>query len=287
VHGDVRARVVDGALQMGKVDGDVRLREIRGEVSLEEANGDFKGTDLRGGMNLHLVKGDLVLKSTLTPGLIYRGRASGDVDVRCPEGTSAQFELEAKGKLRASLPEMEEVSEGRIVGRSGDGEAQVALFAGGDLSLKVRGEQERFGVPFDFGPDIAAEIEAQIAESLGELDFDAIAQREIEKAMSKAQREIQKARERAERGRRSAQERMQRAHERAARAARRAQERFSRRGQEWKGPFGGASYTFKHDRGRPPKPKATQEEQLTILKMVQDAKITAEEAEQLLKALES
>jgi hypothetical protein len=287
VHGDVRARIVEGTVQMGRVDGDVRLREIRGEVSLEEGNSDFKGTDLRGGMNLQLVKGDLSIKSALTPGMTYRGRANGDVVVRCPEGTSAQFLLEAKGKLKAALPEMEELSEGRIVGRSGGGEAQVEVSAGGDLSVKIRGQRERFETPFDFGPDIAAEIEAQIAESLGGLDFDAIAQREIEKAMRKAEREIQKAHERAQRGHRSAEERMRRAQERAARAARRAHERFSRRGQEWKGPFGGASYTFKFDRGRPRKPKATEEEQLAILKMVQEGKITAEQAEQLLKALES
>jgi hypothetical protein len=287
VHGDVRARIVDGDLQMGRVDGDVRLREIRGEVSLEEGNSDFRGTDLRGGMNVQLVKGDLSLKSMLTPGLAYRGRADGQVSVRCPEGTSALFSLEAKGKLAATLPEMEEVSETRIVGRSGDGEAQVEFSAGGDLSLKIRGQQERFETPYDLGPDIAAEIEAQIAASLGSLDFDAIAQREIEKAMRKAEREIERARERAERGRRSAEERMHRAQERAARAARRAHERFSRRGHEWKGPFGGASYTVKFDRGRPSKPKATQEEQLAILKMVQEGKITVEEAEKLIEALES
>jgi hypothetical protein len=286
VHGDVRARTVNGSLQMGVVSGDVRLREIRDEVSLEEGNGDFKGTDLRGGMNLQHVRGTMSLKSTLTPGLTYRARAGGDVIVRCPEGTSAQFTLEAKGALHATLPEMEERSERRVVGRSGAGEAQVEISADGDLSLKIRGERERFEMPFDFGADIAAEIEAQIAESLGGLDFDAIAQREIEKAMHKAEREIEKARLRAERQRRSAEERIHRAQEHAARAARRAHERFSSRAHEWRGPFGGTSYSFKVGRDRPAKPKVSQEEQLAILKMVQEGKISIEEAEQLLKALE-
>jgi hypothetical protein len=222
VHGDVRARIIKGNLQLGTVSGDVRLREVSGEVSLEEGNGDFKGTDLRGGINLHHVKGVLSLKSTLAPGLTYRGRANGDIIVRCPEGTSARFTLEAKGSLRATLPEVEEGSEHRIVGQSGDGEAQVEFSTDGDLSLKIRGQQERFETPFDFGADIAAEIEAQIAESLGGLDFDAIAQREIEKAMRKAEREIEKARRRAERGRHSAEERMRRAQTQAKGFGRRA-----------------------------------------------------------------
>jgi hypothetical protein len=287
VRGDVRARIVNSSLQMGRVGGDVRLREIQGEVSLEEGNGDFKGTDLRGGMNVQRVKGMLTLKSTLTPGLTYRARADGDIVVRCPEGTSAQFTLEAKGGLRATLPEMEEASAERIVGRSGDGEAQVEFSAGGELSLKIRGQRERFEMPFDFGPDIAAEIEAQITETLGALDFDAIARREIEKATRKAEREIEKASLRVERGRREAEEQMRRAQERAARAARRAHERFSHRGLFGEGgPFGGATHTFKFERGRPPKPKVSEEEQLAILKMVQEGKITIEEAEQLLKALE-
>ena len=79
---------------------------------------------------------------------------------------------------------------------------------------------------------------------------------------------------------------MRRAQEHAARAARRAHERFSRRGQMWEGTFGGASATVKFGRGRPAKAKVTEEEQLAILKMVQEGKITVEEADQLLKALE-
>jgi DUF4097 and DUF4098 domain-containing protein YvlB len=285
VHGDVRARSVNGALQMGTIDGNVRLREIQGEVVLEEGNSDFKGTDLQGGMNVQLVKGMLTLKSALTPGMTYRGHANGDIVVRCPEGTSAQYTLKAKGELRAALQEMKEMPDGGVVGRTGDGEAQVELSAGGELSLKIRGQRERFEMPFDFGPDIAAEIEAQIAETMGSLDLDALAQREIEKAMRKAEREIEKARRRSERGRREAQDRMRRAQERAARSARRAHERFSRRGHLGNGSVFGGSYTFKFERGRSAKPKVSEDEQLSILKMVQEGKITIEEAEELLKAL--
>ena len=141
--------------------------------------------------------------------------------------------LEASGKLSAKLPEVEEEAGGRLVGRSGEGEAEVELHARNDLSLKIRGSGESRGPDLGFDADFAAQIEAQIAESLGAIDIDALAQREIEKAMRKAEREIEKARRKAEHGRHHIEGRIRHAQERAARAARRAQERVSRRSHRW------------------------------------------------------
>lgn len=284
VHGDVRAGAIGGSLEMGAVDGDVRVSEAAGMVSLEHGHGDFKGNDLRAGMNVRQIQGDMSLKTVVTQGCTYRGRADGDVVAKFPEETSARFILKAKGTVLAKLPQVDEEGEGRLVGQSGDGAAEVDLTAGGSISLKIRGRGERATFGVDLGADIAAQIEAQIAESLGSIDVDALAHREIEKAMRRAEKEIEKAQQRAHRGRARAEERVQRAQERAMRAARRAQEKISRsHGRD--GMFGGSSAFFTARRAAP-KSQASEEEQLAILKMVQENKITVEDAEKLLRALD-
>ena len=287
VHGDVRARAVKSTLEMGVVDGDVRVRGAGGLVSLEEGRSDLGGTELRGGLDARLVKGAITLRTAVMPGKVYRARAEGDIIARFPEETSARFTLQAEGAVHAHLPQVDEESENRLVGQAGSGEAQVELTAGGDLSVRIRGHGGRSRPDFDFDidADISAQIEAQIAESLGAIDIDALAHREIEKAMHKAEREIEKARHRAEQQRHEAEQRMHRAQERAARTARRAQEKISRRAHLWTGSFGGRAQGFRAGRVQP-KPQATEEEQLAILKMVQEGKISTEQAEMLLKALE-
>ena len=289
VYGDVRARSLNGPLDMGTVSGDVRIREAMGPVTLEEGMGDFKGTDIRSGMQIHHITGDLVFKSDVMPGCVYHGRADGNVIAKLPEGTNARFTLDAAQELVANLPEVLESDQGHLVGTSGTGEATVELSAGGSLSLKIRGERQG-DFMFGLGPDLAAEIEAQITESLGSIDIDGLAQKEIEKAMRKAEREIERAREKAERERERAEERLHHVQERAQRAAQRAQERMARRSRHVgrfrgdMGMFGGDTVNV-HFR-RPKTPKVSESEQLAILKMVQEGTISTEDAEKLLKALE-
>ncbi len=297
VEGDVRARSLAASLQMGTVSGDVRVRDARGQVTLEDGTGDVKATELSGGMELHHIAGNLVLKSSLGD-KTYHANADGDIVARFPEGSSARFVLEAGGTLLARLPEVEEEGPGRLVGRVGDGAATVELRAGKTLSVKMRGPGETptpFGI--DVGVDLAAQIEAQIAESLGAFDLGSVAQREIEKAMRKAEREIERAREHAERERQRAEQRLhraeekaqeiaRRAEERAQEAARRAQERIARHRPPDIGLFGKDITVDLGGRHRPHRPKVSDEEQLMILRMVQEGKISTEEAEKLLKALE-
>ena len=279
VHGDVRARDI-GDVKMGSVSGDVQASAVTGPLALEEGKGSFRGKDLRGGMNVHSVKGDMSLKTALTPGTTYSGRADGSVMARFPAESSARFTLEAKGTISAKLPQVEEQEAGRVVGQAGAGEAQVVLSAGGDLSVKVRGPKESAApvIAVTLGESLAAQIEAQIAEHLGELEIDARTQREIDKAIRRAEREVAKAQRRVEREAARGEERARRAQERAARAARRVRDRVARRSRKQGVSFGP---------GRSARaPKVSEEEQLAVLRMLQEGKISAEQAEMLLQALE-
>ncbi len=286
VHGDVRARGM-GELKAGSVSGDVQATGISGSVVLEEGRGDFCGQDLGGGMNLHSVKGDLSLKTALAPGMTYRAQADGSIVARFPEDASARFNLQAKGSISARLPHVEKQEAGTIIGRAGNGEAEVDLHANGDLSVKLRqqGEGGTADMAATWGT-LAAEIEAEIAEHMGKMDVDhAFARRSIDKATRKAEEEVRRAQHRWEKEAQRIEERARRASERAARAAGRAQARVTRRPHRWDFSFGsgpsspaGAGTHAAH---------VSEDDELSVLKLLQEGKISVEQAEMLLKALES
>ena len=290
MHGDVNARAVAGDLKMGATSGDVRVRDVAGPLTLEKGSGDFTGHDLTGGMNVHAVSGGLSLKTALTPGLTYSGRADGDIVARFPEGTSARFNLEAQGELSVKGFEVETDEDGRMVARVGNGEAEVVLRAGGDLSAKVRGEE--YAEPWGFSMEgLSEQINAEIAQHIGKLgaslpDFGALASQEVEKAMRQVEREIERAQRKAEKAARKAEERARRAQERAQRRAREFHAKFEHR---WGPPpdagFGAHAHAPRGRASRTAQPKASRDEQLAILTMLQEGKISTEEAEMLLKAL--
>jgi hypothetical protein len=289
-HSDLSVRGANGEFQLGVVDGDVRLRNVSGPVTLEEGRSDFRAKELAGGLTVHQVGGDLSLKTEITPGLTYSARASGDISAQLPSDTSAHFTLQAQGQVSAKLPQIEEQTPDRVVGQAGEGEAQVILEAGGDLRVKVRGADKES--EWDFSMDsLGAEIEAQIRADLGEMEYGEIAAREIEKAMRQVDREVVKAQRRAEKAAqqaeehaRQAEERALRAQERAMRKAQRFQAKFER---EWgtRGPQGPSHHRRASRRAKPSRQGPSSDEQLAILRMLQEGTISVEDAEGLLKAL--
>jgi hypothetical protein len=273
VHGDLHARTVDGDLKLGTVGGDVRARQVSGALTLEEGQGSLRAQDVEGGMVVHALRGDLSLRGTLAAGMTYQAQASGDVTARFPADASARFTLEAGGEVSASLPQVESEEAGRVVGQAGAGEAQVTLRAGGDLSLRLAGGAAGEEAAAGWSESLGEQIEAQIAAHLGELNLDHLVHHEVEKALHQAEKEIAKAQQRIERETARAEERAQR-----------AQERMARRARKWGAPSGEGFF------GRPEParraPKVPEEEQLAVLRMLQEGKISTEQAEQLLKALE-
>jgi hypothetical protein len=288
-YSSVYARTVDGAIALGVVHGDVQARQVAGPLTLEEGQGSFRGQDLQGGMNLRQVSGDLALKTDAAPGQRYHARVEGAITAWFPAEISARFILEAGGNISARLPEIESQETGRVLGRAGSGEAEIDLHADEDIFVQVQGQGEGAFDAWSAMESISAQIEAEIAQHLGGMSVDAMVQREIDKALSKAEHEIAKAQRHLEQDSLRAQESARRAQERAARAAQRAQAKIARKSREWgvsveAGPslFGPALPM------RPPRAVdrgPSSEEQLAILKMLQENKITVAQAEALLAAL--
>jgi hypothetical protein len=277
VGGDLAAEDVGGALSASSVGGDATLRQLHGPLSLGDVGGDVGGRNWSVGAEVAQVGGDASLKSTFAGPQAYRIQARGDVVIKAFPGSDATFTLKAPaGRVWAKGLAGEATDDGWR-GALGGGEAQVVLSSShGSVRLKAVDEpdeeQAAFVFETEFGTaaataglaaeELAQRIQRRVAEKLSRIDFEAIARREAEREADRARRLAEKACRRAERARRRAERRRWRV--------------------EWGAGVG------RHTRqataqGEP----VSEEERLAVLKMLAEGKISADEADVLLQALES
>ena len=304
VQGDARVRQVDGPVEFGTVNGDLLAEEINGPLSARSVAGDASlrqlngmlylsdvGADLVGrawtaGADVAQVGGDLSLKTVFAGPFTYDIQARGNLVVKALPGSNAAFTLQtAKGQVRAKGITGKMMEEGQWKGAVGDGEAQVTLTSThGNVLLKTVGEgddeQERDAFAIlaaDLGrigaeagvaaQDLAWRIQQRVADKLSTIDLEAIARREAEKARRQVEREVAKAQRVAEKTRRKAERVQQKAQQKV------------RRHFEWDAGRG-RRRTAGRDQA------SSEEERLAVLKMLAGGKISTQEAETLLQALE-
>ena len=255
VQGDLVLRNAGGEVKIETVRGDTKLKRIAGQVTIGKVAGDSSVQDLGAGLTMGNVGGDLALEVEFRPGQSYVAKAGGDIVLRV-DGGGAQLVLTAKGDLRARVPLTSWTGNDRSgTGTIGDGSAQVTLMANGDV-LVLPGSA---GAPFD-ADQFSDQVESMIESAMGQ----------FESQMARMQRDLE--------------QRFGKMDKHAAKNAERAKRRAERSAGSW-------SFSF----GRPPfpptpPPASTQpvsdEERLMILKMVEDGKISVDQAAQLLAALE-
>jgi SHOCT-like domain len=259
VQGDLSLRDADGDVQVEVVRGDAKLKHVAGSVAINKVAGDLVASDLGGGLAINMVGGDASLQTSLVTGQVYALKTGGDIIFRV-EGGGGQFALNCKGDLRVRLPMTNWAGNDRsATGTYGDGSAQVTLMANGDLLVLPA----TTGTSFD--PDVLSEqVEAMIESAMSQFETQmSQVQHDLEQRFGKFDKQAEKAAERA------------------ARSAERAKRRAERAASSW-------GFTV----GRPPVPPTppsepvSDQERLLILKMVEEGKITADQAAQLLAALE-
>lgn len=272
IGGDLRVRQVSGTLRVEEVHGNVHVKNLDDALELVRVGGDAVLINLLGGIKLHQVQGEVVLKTKLASEASYHVQANGDIALKLPLPTSAHLVLEApSGEIDSTVPlRVEEQSSGRLTGILGqeDGPAEVFLHTGnGNIILKPLTifedkSPEQAGAYSDAAV-IAEMAQAHVMASPGTANRDDFVSRETEQALQRAERVRTKAERAAERAQRH-----------MARQAERIAERWH---LTWHG---------KRTTPRRAAEPVTEEERLIVLKMLQEGKITAEEANKLLEALE-
>ena len=303
VNGALYARNIAGDLAAEYVAGNVNVRNIQGRCRLPKVDGNL---DLRGveGSLQTTCSGNERLRLYVLDGESYTVEAGGNLSVEIPANANLNVKRNSTGKsIRLRLPgQTQNLSTSSHELTLGDGGTVMQLKAGGSILLEAgpaggfgRDEEtdmdEDFGNLADLSAQISQQVEAQmqavtrqineqltnLTASMNQIGF---SEEQRQRILEQARRNSERVAERAQEQARRAQEKL----ERKLEAARRHSEMKARHAERR------SRRSVSVDIGvRPAEPVSepvSDEERLSILHMLEQKKISLEEAEALLDALE-
>ncbi|MGE5376284.1 MAG: SHOCT-like domain-containing protein [Bacteroidota bacterium] len=290
ISGDAAIRGVSGDIEIASIDGDLSMREV-GSVSINSIASDFSLRGARGNLYIKNAQSDVSIRDvdgninieTVADDLALRG-ARGNIKVNVGEDVVVYLEPRDDGEYLVTagddilmvLPTAANATvtmQGDEIdvawpGIKNDPEATQRTVVLGNGSAKIT---------LSAGGDIRLSNQANAAESADEFGNFAAMNFDWSGFGERISRQVQAATTRAART--------------AEDAARRAERHAERQARRWGRTPPPGAWDF-GPKGFPPPPGASksepvaEEERMAILKMLQEKKITAEQAEQLLQALE-
>ena len=255
VEGDFNLRSAKKNLYVKNAQGDVSIRDVEGSVTLDSVADDLALRGARGNIKVNVGE-DIIVYLEPKPDGDYSITAGDDILLVLP--TNANATLTMRGDdIDVDWPSMKEEDVTERVVTLGNGSAKISLNAGGKVRVSNNAE--------------AGESAEEFGNFAG-LNFDwsgfgeRISKR-VEQATARAAKRV----------------------EEVARRAERHAGRFARHGKH-----GSSSGPWNWDFGPkgvpnpppPPSEPVSEDERMAILNMLAEKKITAEQAEQLLAALE-
>lgn len=317
VNGNITAKDIDGDLMLGTVNGNLTVRDIQGNLNVQDRlNGNLNLTSADGNANAS-AEGNINLRLDPTPGKNYDFKAAGNIVCRLADDASVEIFIEKANKIMIKLPqEMVGEDEDESVRylnapytrTIGEGDASVKLSTTGNVILGSEAPD------WDFVEDIDIDLDDEISELSEAITEQVQQQLENQMEMLEQQLDIQmemlstklgmaglsedearrieeRSRQAAERATRRAQEKMRRAQERLERKLAAAQRKAEQKARiAARKARAHRSHSWHYRMPTPPSPPdiepVSDEEHLVILQMLEQKKITPEEAEQLLEALE-
>lgn len=255
LESDFSLRGAKGNLFIKQADSDISIRDVEGNVNIESAADDMALRDVRGNVNANVAE-DVVIYLTPRPGNNYKVAAGDDILLVMPPKADVTLTMKA-GDIDIDWSGIENEDATTRVVTLGSGSANFSMVAGGDIRVSNRADAgdaaEEFGNFAGMGMDWS--------------DFGQHISRHVQNATRRATRKAEEAARKIERKVRDA-------------------ERHGGRPKvgvnvgRWNWDFAPKGVPVNR------KPGVSEEEKLTILKMLEQKKITAAEAEQLLAALE-
>jgi hypothetical protein len=317
VQGNVSAKDVDGNMNLGYVDGNLTVRDIQGDLTVQERVGGNLNFYEADGNAVVSADGNINLRLDPSPGNNYDFKANGNIVCRLAEDISAEIFIERAEKITVNLPsEMQGLEEGQWIKRLtapyklvlGEGDAQIKLASSANVILGSEAPEWDFAEEIDFGIDeelsamgesITEQVEQQLESQMELLEQQLEIQMEMLSArLGRIGLANEETRRIEERSRQAAERATQRAQEKIRRAQERLEQKLaaSQRKAEQKARIAARKsqahhrHSFQINIPTPSRLSAEEpvsdDERLMILRMLEEKKITAEEAEQLLSAIE-
>jgi hypothetical protein len=305
IHGELTCKDFTADLAANQVHGNASIRNIQGASRLEQVHGNLDLRQVEGEIEAQ-VRGNARLRLGLLMGDHYRIFADGNLNCQIPQDASLQLDLFSQNeKIKVYLPEGSQIfRQPQYQFTLGEGNVPMSLSCNGSLYLDARDatldyssvSQMDFSdaLPDEISLQIASQVENQINTQMEQMT------RQINEQISRLSEKVSKAGlspeeteqimeqalKASERETARTQEKMRRAQEKLERKLDTALERnrykarfTDRRSQ--RGAHGSASQAASGA-----KDSVSAEEQLLILRMLEEKKITPEEADELLSALE-
>jgi hypothetical protein len=317
VHGELSARHIKGELRLGTADGNVNVRDISGCFVVEDTvRGNLYLSDMKDSSQ-GSASGNISLQLQPAPGQNFTFSSQGNLLCRLARNAGVKVKAAAKGKLMVKVGDVtKNDSDKDFEFNIGDGRASLDLSAKGNLIINDRaadfGLGEDFEVDFDreLGPDFEVNVDEIGQQVVQQIDAQLkMIERQLETQMESlntaigvagispeyAERINRRAREAAARAAGRAQEKMARAREKLQRKIEIAQHKAEQqsRNAERRARFRERrSWDFEwhptptQETAEPVGESVSDDERLMILRMLEQKKITPEEAEKLLTALE-
>lgn len=248
LHGATEARI-------NRVRGDVWIEQVEGPVQVTRADGDARLSAIAGPVKIQALSGDL-RGAALTGGLAAP-HVNGDAVLHGPFGAGEEYVLSAEGDVSVHLPE--------------DADLRLAVKAGGRIRSDAQLTPATDGLPA-FTATLGSGAGRMSLSSGGDLRIDQIG---VEPRAKAAPDPLSNLGERIRR-------QVSASLATAGIDIETGEIRWSRGGRVQAGK---ATRPPSTERTRQSAQPPSSDEQLAILKMVEDRKITPEEAEMLLKAL--
>ena len=316
VHGNVSVKGVSGDFEARQIKGNAEVRKIQRNCYLEEVQGNLDGWDVEGEVRMH-VRGNVYLHLSVMSGADYRIHSDGNVHCYLPEDASLKLSLSSQGEMiKVRLAgQSSTIHQAQYELTLNGGEASLEVSAAGSIHLfskqpewgevdETDFEADLGSKPEEFSHQVAQQVEAQIQAQLEMVthqmneEVARISERLSSSGLSpeEIERIVEQARQTSERKSARVQEKLQRAQEKMERKLEAALRRHERRAEEFdrRTRYGKHAWSFQWPTpsmsitpSQPPEKEAvTEEERLMVLRMLEQKKITPEEADRLLAALE-
>jgi len=263
VGGDCALRQVGGMVEIARVGGDLVIEQAA-QMLVTTVGGDLSAENVSGKVETK-VGGDVEM-SLVDPNIQpVRVAAGGDIEIVVPAGANARLDFAAGGDIsiqtKDNQAEFERIAKDIVLGEGG---STIELRAGGDISITDR-------EPIEFGFDrVFNRFDTDWDKFSNEIE------KKIMEGLKTARRSTEYAARQAEMAGHTAQAHIDR-----------VMEKLENKGVLKRG---GSYAGFTFERPVPPqspeKTKVSEDERMLILKMLAEKKISVEEAEKLLKALE-
>ena len=284
ISGDFALRGGHGVCALDVIGGDASVRDIDGMLTIENVGSDLYVRNVHGAVNVN-AGADVALYLEPLAGQTYDITAGDDLILRLPPDANLKLHLTAGSpdSIHVDFPgvELPEDCDGCevTIGAETENMAVMLLNAGDDLLVTSQADSWESAADFGVGMRDGAGWNFELPD-----DFSERINRRVQDAMERAQSHLEAASRRAEAHGQRASIKIEAAMRRAEAKARAAEVR-ARRGQA-NVRIGRWNWDVTPHTPVPPSDPVSDDERLTILKMLQEKKITLEDAEKLLAALE-